>query len=334
MKGWRNLSHATSKQCCNTAVKSDKSSRWSRIAAIQYSVSDSEISASAKPKMWSVMEHVRMLSSSASPSSPSSSSISETEVAKFSELSKTWWDPKENPLIGMNGIRVGYIMDQMSSERSLKGKRALDVGCGGGLLSESLARLGANVTGVEPSQELAKQARLHAQLDPRTRTIDYREGWTVEQLAAEVEETNAEKYDMICCLEVIEHVTAVDSILSSMKRLLKPDGKLFLSTINRTIKSKAVAIVGAEYIMRYLPVGTHDWYQFKSPDELRVLVEANGLEEVDVQGMVLTSPPFQGRWDWALSTDDTDINWIGTYQLASGEADTASSSQRNGSSPT
>ncbi|CAJ1930353.1 unnamed protein product [Cylindrotheca closterium] len=267
-----------------------------------------------------------MLSSSASSSSPPSSSISDTEVAKFSELSKTWWDPKENPLIGMNSIRVGYIMDQMSTERSLKGKRALDVGCGGGLLSESLARLGAKVTGVEPSLALAEQARLHAELDPRTRTIDYRGGWTVEQLAIEVEQSDAEKYDMICCLEVIEHVADVDSILSSMQRLLKPNGKLFLSTINRTTKSKAVAIVGAEYIMRYLPVGTHDWNQFKSPEEVRALVEASGLQEVDVQGMILTSPPFQGRWDWALSTDDTDINWIGTYRLASGEDDTTSSS--------
>lgn len=198
----------------------------------------------------------------------------------------------------------------------MKGKRALDVGCGGGLLSESLARLGASVTGVEPSKELAEQARLHAQLDPRTRSIDYRGGWTVEQLAVEVAETNTEKYDIICCLEVIEHVTDVDSILSSMQRLLKPDGKLFLSTINRTTKSKAVAIVGAEYIMRYLPIGTHDWNQFKSPEEVRVLMEENGLKEVDVKGMVLTSPPFRGLWDWKLSSNDTDINWIGTYQLA------------------
>ncbi|KAL3945341.1 MAG: hypothetical protein SGBAC_000546 [Bacillariaceae sp.] len=325
MKGWRNLAHGASQHYCNTAVKSGKSSRWSSIASNQQPISSTTTS-TRKQEVWSG-KTARMLSSSASPSSPPSSSISETEVAKFSELSTTWWDPKENPLIGMNSIRVGYILDQISSERSLTGKRALDVGCGGGLLSESLARLGANVTAVEPSQELAEQARLHAQLDPRTRSIDYRGGWTVEQLAAEVEGTNAEQYDVICCLEVIEHVTDVDSILSSIQRLLKPDGKLFLSTINRTTKSKAVAIVGAEYIMRYLPIGTHDWNQFKSPEEVRALVEANGLEEIDIQGMVLTSPPFQGRWDWALSADDTDINWIGSYQLASGEANAESSNE-------
>lgn len=325
MKGWRNLAHGASQHYCNTAVKSGKSNRWSSIASSQQPISSTTTS-TRKQEPWFV-KTVRMLSSSASPSSPPSSSISETEVAKFSELSTTWWDPKENPLIGMNSIRVGYILDRISSERSLTGKRALDVGCGGGLLSESLARLGATVTAVEPSQELAEQARLHAQLDPRTRSIDYRGGWTVEQLAAEVEGTSAEKFDVICCLEVIEHVTDVDSILSSIQRLLKPDGKLFLSTINRTTKSKAVAIVGAEYIMRYLPIGTHDWNQFKSPEEVRALVEANGLEEVDIQGMVLTSPPFQGRWDWALSADDTDINWIGSYQLASGEANAESSNE-------
>lgn len=240
------------------------------------------------------------------------SSHSEAEVAKFSELSNTWWDPKENPLIGMNSIRVEYILKQLA-DGSLKKKRALDVGCGGGLLSESLARLGANVTAIDPSKDLVEQAKMHAQLDPRTRGIDYLEGWTVEKLASS---EDAGKFDVICCLEVIEHVTDMDSILSSIQSLLNPNGgKLFISTLNRTIKSRAVAIVGAEYIMRYLPVGTHDWNLFKSPDEVRSLVEKHYLEQVDVQGMVLTSPPFRGSWNWKLDAGDTDINWIGTYQL-------------------
>eukprot|EP00980_Cylindrotheca_fusiformis_P003129 scaffold721_cov131-Cylindrotheca_fusiformis.AAC.19 len=244
------------------------------------------------------------------------SSHSEAEVAKFSDLSKTWWDPKENPLIGMNSIRVEYILNQLD-DKSLKNKRALDVGCGGGLLSESLARLGANVTSIDPSKELVEQAKIHAQMDPRTRTIDYRGGWTVEQLAVStLKEDDIEKFDVICCLEVIEHVTDIDSILSSIRSLLNPNGgKLFISTLNRTWKSRVVAIAGAEYIMRYLPIGTHDWDKFKSPEEVSSLVERHQLEQIDVQGMILTSPPFRGNWNWKLDPGDTDINWIGSYQL-------------------
>jgi ubiquinone biosynthesis O-methyltransferase len=248
--------------------------------------------------------------------------VSASEVSKFSQFSKTWWDPRENPLIGMNSIRVEYIKNQIlsSSEQGfpsvdypLSGLTALDVGCGGGLLSESLARLGASVTAVDPSVELVEQAQHHSQLDPRTRSIDYRGGWSVERLA---EESNT-KYDVICILEVIEHVADVESVFSSIKALLQPKGKLFLSTLNRTAKSKALAVVGAEYVMRYLPVGTHDWNQFRSPEEVESLMETTGLEEMDVTGMVLTSPPLWGQWNWQLDPKDTDINWIGTYQLKS-----------------
>lgn len=252
----------------------------------------------------------------------SSSSFSKTEVEKFSQLSDTWWDPKENPLIGMNTIRVEYILqNQLSSDddstSSLEDKLALDVGCGGGLLSESLCRLGANVTAIDPSVDLVEQAKRHSSLDPKTKNINYRGGMTVEELATS---SDQEKFDVICILEVIEHVPpdGLDSMLSSISKLLKPDtGRLFVSTLNRTAKSKALAIVGAEYIMRYLPVGTHDWNQFKSPEEVKASMKNHGLEEVNVSGMVLTSPPFGGKWDWKLDERDTDINWIATYRLGS-----------------
>mmetsp|Transcript_29705 Transcript_29705/g.63625 ORF Transcript_29705/g.63625 Transcript_29705/m.63625 type:complete len:318 (+) Transcript_29705:91-1044(+) len=256
------------------------------------------------------------------------SSVSKEEVAKFSEFSKTWWDPKQNPLIGMNSIRVEYILDEMrktnTDDRSaisphqitpaLSGLKALDVGCGGGLLSESMARLGADVTAVDPSHSLVEHAKRHADMDPRTRSIDYRGGCTIEQLARE---TSDACYDIICILEVVEHVTDVESILTSAKSLLKPkSGRLFVSTMNRTVKSQIIAIIGAEYIMRYLPPGTHDWNQFRSPEEVEVLMDSAGLQQIDVKGMVVSKLPFMGQWHWKLDHADTDVNWIGTYKIS------------------
>jgi len=277
------------------------------------------------------------------------SSVSESEVNKFSEFSKTWWDPRHNPLIGMNAVRVQYIVDELRSTTEsnqqnddnnntnttnnhsnhhdryvppLTGLSALDVGCGGGLLSESLARLGATVTAVDPSIQLVQQAKTHAQLDPKTTSIDYRGGYTVEQLAQEHQNhqlsSSFEGYDVICLLEVVEHVTDVHSVLSSVRSLLKPNtGRLFVSTMNRTVKSNLLAIVGAEYIMGYLPPGTHDWNQFRSPAEIQQLMDEAGLEQVNVNGMVLTKPPLCGQWDWKLDPSDVDVNWIGTYKVKS-----------------
>lgn len=188
------------------------------------------------------------------------------------------------------------------------------MGCGGGLLSESMARLGADVTAVDPSHTLVEHAKQHAKMDPKTRLIDYRGGYTIEKLA---QETSEPCYDIICILEVVEHVHDVESILNSVKALLKPNtGRLFVSTINRTVKSQLVAIIGAEYIMGYLPPGTHDWNQFRSPQEVGELMGRAGLQQVDVQGMVITKPPFWGQWHWKLDQADTDVNWIGTYKIA------------------
>jgi 2-polyprenyl-6-hydroxyphenyl methylase / 3-demethylubiquinone-9 3-methyltransferase len=255
------------------------------------------------------------------------SSVSSSEVGKFSALSKTWWDPTQNPLIGMNGIRMQYIQQQVWQQQRdptakeeqpthppLTGFKVLDVGCGGGLLSESLARLGAQVTAIDPSTELVDAARFHSQLDPRTRHIDFRGGTSVEELAVAAADTSSHQYDIICLLEVLEHVTDPNSMLSSIHSLLKPNGLFFLSTLNRTVKSKVVAIWGAEYIMKYLPVGTHDWTQFRSPGDVHKLMKSNGFQEAHVTGMVLNSPPVWGNWDWRLGESDVDINWIGTYQ--------------------
>ena len=295
----------------------------------------------------------------ASPSA--SSSVSVEEVAHFDTLASTWWDAERNPLIGMNPTRVSYIVETLRTttsgagagagggsmicddgnnssssptappHRPLHGLRALDVGCGGGLLSESLARLGASVCAVDPSFQVAKAAREHSQHHPLTKTIDYRGGTSVEELARELTaigddddsvhvatdntNTSAHLFDLVCVLEVVEHATDPQSLLDSACRLLRPGGLLFVSTLNRTAKSYILAIAGAEHIMRMVPVGTHRWEKFLSPAEVNGMITSSKeakMEVVDVCGMVL-KPPFIDM-NWTLDRNDTDVNWIGAYR--------------------
>lgn len=249
-------------------------------------------------------------------------SVSSDEVEKFSGMDKDWWDPKKNILIPMNTIRMKYIRQMVEQHLSktkisnapslpFEGLSALDIGCGGGLLSESLARLGSSVTGLDPSERLVEAAKQHATLDERTRNIDYQGGKTIEDFS---QEQPSKKYDIVCLLEVLEHSTDASSLLRASSALLKDDGLLFLSTINRTIKSYFGTIIGAEYVMRYIPVGTHDWHQYRSPAEVNYLMNHTGLDQVDASGMVITKPPFFGDWSWKLDPGDTDMNWIATYR--------------------
>ena len=257
-------------------------------------------------------------------SNTTSSSVSSEEVSKFSEMNTTWWDPRKNPLVGMNPVRVQFIVESLASmdclndlvekdAKPLSNLSALDVGCGGGLLSESLARLGASVTAIDPSMPLVESAKQHATKDALTKSIDYQGGTTIEDLSASNDEQH---FDVICILDVIEHVTDIDSMLRAASTLLKPDGVLFCSTINKTIKSHLITIVGAEYVMGYLPIGTHDWNQFQSPNDVRERMSRAGLEQVNVNGMIMTSPRLDGTWSWRLDSNDTDINWIGCYRHA------------------
>ena len=285
---------------------------------------------------------------------PSTSSVSEEEVAHFDALASTWWDADRNPLIGMNPTRVSYIVQTLQTAgggvlgsnvdssavsrptdtshpppRPLHGLRALDVGCGGGLLSESLARLGADVTAVDPSIEVANAAREHSQHHPLTRRIDYRGGMSAEDLVRELTivdadvtdanitaaDASAHLFDLVCVLEVVEHATDPQSLLDSACQLLRPGGLLFVSTLNRTAKSYVLAIAGAEHIMRMVPVGTHTWEKFLSPAEVRDLIissEESKMEVVDTCGMVLKLPFVDMRW--TLDRNDTDVNWIGAYR--------------------
>jgi 2-polyprenyl-6-hydroxyphenyl methylase/3-demethylubiquinone-9 3-methyltransferase len=292
-------------------------------------------------------------------SSSSSSSVSAQEVDKFSGMDQEWWDPQKNPLIYMNAIRVQYIRTMVekselqllhsppltstananadSSSKSnsnsglpFAGLKALDIGCGGGLLSESLARLGASTTGIDPSDKLIRAAQQHAavQFGPDNDSKNQNNNrptylnMTAEELVVSKTDTNTDTaplFDVVCLLEVVEHASDVPSLLAAASSLVRPDGLLFISTINKTWKSHALAIVGAEYIMGYLPVGTHDWNQFLSPAQVQDVFAKHGnlVEPVDnaVTGMVLASPPWPGRcWNWKLDPNDTDVNWIGTYR--------------------
>jgi ubiquinone biosynthesis O-methyltransferase len=240
------------------------------------------------------------------------------EVNKFSALDEEWWDPRKNPLIHMNAVRMKYIQSMVQQHRGklynnklpLEGIQALDIGCGGGLACESLARLGATVTGVDPSEALVQAAVRHSELDPRTEAINYIGGSTAEEIAMKTPES----FDVICLLEVIEHVTDIPALMQATSTLLKPDGLLILSTINRTLKSYLLTIVGAEYVMGYIPVGTHDWSKYLSPDEVKQVTASVSLQAVNVSGMVLSKPPLFGKWDWKLDAGDIDVNWIATYR--------------------
>ena len=227
----------------------------------------------------------------------------------------------------MNPVRMSFITDIIAKQHSIqidhssqsyqpfKGLKALDVGCGGGLLSESLARLGASVTAIDPSVEVARAAEIHSQKDERTRNINYRGGMSVEELASCEEQRGS--FDMVCVLEVIEHATDPRSLMEAASSLVKkpkgdePGGVLFVSTINRTAKSFGIAIVGAEYVSGKVPLGTHSWNQFLSPAEVSGLVQEFDLVEIEKSGMILKPPFYDLRW--YLDGNDFDVNWIGSY---------------------
>jgi ubiquinone biosynthesis O-methyltransferase len=314
----------------------------------------------------------------------SSSNISPHEVDKFSSFASSWWNARSNPLVGMNPVRVKFITDTVEAFQTnaapaslrtpditsfhlpLKNKRILDIACGGGLLTESLSRLGASlVVGVDASSRVVEVAEMHSfhensrlawqqrqqqqqsiYSDGTSRNIRYIGGSTVEELAAqwlskreknEITITQSsstnyhqfaddddgehELFDIITALEVIEHVPNPTSLLHAAKSLLKPNGILFVSTINRTIQSYGLAIIAAEYISGKVPVGTHNWNQFRCPEEVERMVcdvgsggsgDGQRMKQIALSGMVI-DPPFVNM-NWSLDASDVDVNWIGAYQ--------------------
>lgn len=238
------------------------------------------------------------------------STVDPAEVAKFEAMAAEWWNPdgKFKPLHMLNPCRLDYITSQIASEydRDLTaplpfaGLRILDIGCGGGLLSEPMARLGADVVGADPAPRNIPVARLHAAESGLT--IDYRLT-TAEDLAAA-----GERFDVVLNMEVVEHVPDPQSFLTACQTLLKPGGLMICSTLNRNAKSFGMAIIGAEWVMRWLPKGTHDWRKFITPDELAEFIRKAGLDPVDRKGMVFNPV----AWSWSLSSRDLSVNYVTT----------------------
>ena len=238
----------------------------------------------------------------------SPNTVDPAEVEKFEAMAAEWWDPngKFRPLHLMNPCRLDYITRQiaaefgrdLTAEAPFAGLRLLDIGCGGGLLAEPMARLGATVVGADAAPRNIPVAQLHA--EQSRLDIDYRHT-TAEALAAA-----GEQFDVVLNMEVVEHVASPLDYLTACRQLLKPGGLMVCSTLNRNAKSFMMAIVGAEWVMRWLPKGTHDWAKFIRPDELYGLLRQAGLDPVDRQGMVFN--PL--GWSWSISPRDLSVNYV------------------------
>jgi 2-polyprenyl-6-hydroxyphenyl methylase/3-demethylubiquinone-9 3-methyltransferase len=229
------------------------------------------------------------------------------EIARFSAMADQWWDPagQFRPLHELNPLRLAFVRDVLcrhfrrdpEAMQPLAGLSCLDLGCGGGLMSEPVARLGAVVTGVDASATAIRVASTHAE----SQGLDICYRWALPEELSEWDTT----YDVVLALEVVEHVQSLDSFFQCAAHVLRPDGVMIVATLNRTLKSLALAKVGAEYLLRWLPVGTHDWRKFVRPSELARAMRRHGLSMVEACGM--SYDPLRRRW--ALSKD-LDVNYI------------------------
>jgi len=230
----------------------------------------------------------------------------DSELHKFDDIARKWWDTNSEfkPLHEINPLRVGYIQERVE----LSGKRVLDVGCGGGILSEALAIAGAEVTAIDMAPRALQVAKLHQH--ESNLKIDY-QLTSIENFNQQVEDSHAEKYDVITCLELLEHVPDPHSIIATCGKLLKPGGHLFLSTINRNPKAYALAVIGAEYILKLLATGTHDYDKFIKPSELSRWLRQEDFTLLGLKGM--TYNPLTGIYKMG---SNTDVNYIAHATLA------------------
>ncbi len=232
-------------------------------------------------------------------------SINKKEIEKFSKIAEEWWDPngKFKPLHNFNPIRIRYIKENIikdfkirSSDKPLKNIKLLDIGCGGGLLSEPMCRLGANVVGIDASKKNIEVAKFHAKKN--NLKIDYK-------VASPEMLKNKTRFDIILNMEIVEHVNDIDFFIKESSKLLKKNGIMFIATLNKTLKSYVFAIVGAEYILKWLPIGTHDWEKFVKPSELIRISKKNNLSLKKLDGMNFNI--LDNSW---RVTDDTSVNYI------------------------
>ena len=235
-------------------------------------------------------------------------SINKKEIDKFSKIADEWWDPegKFKPLHKFNPTRIKYIKDNIINNFKLKniskplsGIKILDVGCGGGLLSEPMSRMGANVTGIDASDKNIKIAKLHSKKNKLK--INY--------LCSSPEKLNiTQKFDVILNMEIVEHVDDIDFFLKSCSKLLKKNGLMFVATINKTLKSYIFAIVGAEYVLRWLPIGTHEWEKFVKPEDLKKILMKYDLSLNKLEGMNFNIL----KEEWSISKD-LSVNYIAKF---------------------
>jgi 2-polyprenyl-6-hydroxyphenyl methylase/3-demethylubiquinone-9 3-methyltransferase len=233
-----------------------------------------------------------------------------SEVEKFSKLAAEWWNPKGKfaVLHVFNPVRLAWIKEQVCARlardpyerRPYAGLRFLDIGCGGGLLSEPMARLGADVVGVDPSEKNIATASVHA--GEMELAIDYRVGLA--------EDLGGERFDVVLAMEVIEHVADPSAFVNTCAAMLKPGGLIFVATLNRTFKSFALAIIGAEYVLGWLPKGTHQWEKFITPEELKAWLAESGVAVKDESGVVYN--PFRNEW---RRSREMDVNYMVVGQL-------------------
>ena len=236
------------------------------------------------------------------------SSVNKIEIEKFSNMADEWWDPhgKFKPLHKFNPLRIKYIKENIirqfkikNKNKPLSGINILDIGCGGGLLSEPMCRLGANVTGIDASTKNVKISKLHAKKD----------NLKINYICSSPEKLKiSKKFDVILNMEIVEHVEDISFFLKSCSKLLNKNGLMFVATINKTLKSYVFAIVGAEYVLRWLPIGTHDWEKFVKPKELKEILSKNNLYLKNLDGMHFNI--FKDEWS---ITNDLSINYIAKF---------------------
>ncbi len=237
------------------------------------------------------------------------STINKEEIQKFENIADDWWNPegKFKPIHKFNPVRISFIVDALKSHFNLKRKssmplknlRILDLGCGGGLLSEPMARLGAQVTGLDASKNNIRIAQSHA----------LKNKLKINYIHGSIEKTNFKTtFDVILNMEIIEHVNNVDLFIKSCRKNIKNSGIMFVATLNRTLKSYLLAIIGAEYILRWLPIGTHDWNKFITPNELNIIANKNKFKNIKTSGVVFS--PLTSKWSL---NNDQNVNYISVF---------------------